>query len=63
LRQYEQRYISLNASEYLYYIDTGLGIHLKGAGIDILWDEILEMALLGSVIFGMGMWRFQKQFV
>jgi ABC-2 type transport system permease protein len=50
------------ASPLHYYIDTGFGILLKGAGIDILWDEILEMALLGSVIFGMGMWRFRKQF-
>jgi ABC-2 type transport system permease protein len=50
------------ASPLHYYIDTGFGILLKGAGIDILWDEILEMALLGSVIFAMGMWRFRKQF-
>lgn len=45
-----------------YYIDTGFGIMLKGAGIRALWDEILGMALLGSIIFGMGMWRFRKQF-
>lgn len=45
-----------------YYIDIGFGILLKGAGIRILWREILEMAMLGSVIFGMGMWRFRKQF-
>jgi len=50
------------ASPLHYYIDAGFGILLKGAGIDILWDEILEMALLGSVIFAMGMWRFRKQF-
>lgn len=45
-----------------YYIDTGFGILLKGAGLKILWDDLLEMALLGSFIFGMGMWRFRKQF-
>lgn len=45
-----------------YYIDTGFGILLKGAGLEILWDDLLEMALLGSFIFGMGMWRFRKQF-
>jgi len=45
-----------------YYIDTGFGILLKGAGIRVLWKQILEMAMLGSFIFGMGMWRFRKQF-
>lgn len=45
-----------------YYIETGFGILLKGAGIRLLWNEILGMALLGSIIFGMGMWRFRKQF-
>lgn len=45
-----------------YYIDTGFGILLKGADVFILWKEILGMAALGSVIFGMGMWRFRKQF-
>ncbi|WP_035277410.1 ABC transporter permease [Desulforegula conservatrix] len=45
-----------------YYIDTGFGILLKGAGVRILWREILGMAALGSVIFGLGMWRFRKQF-
>lgn len=45
-----------------YYIETGFGILHKGAGIRLLWNEILGMALLGSIIFGMGMWRFRKQF-
>jgi len=45
-----------------YYIDSCLGILLKGAGLDILWDSVLIMVLLGSTVFGLGMWRFRRQF-
>lgn len=50
------------ASPLHYYIDTGFGILLKGAGVDILWDEIAMMGVLGGIIFGIGMARFRKQF-
>jgi ABC-2 type transport system permease protein len=45
-----------------YYIDASLGILLKGAGPAILWDSILIMTLLGSLVFGLGIWRFRRQF-
>jgi len=50
------------ASPLHYFIDTGFGILLKGAGIDILWREIAAMAALGGIIFGTGMLRFRNQF-
>ncbi|MCP4576749.1 MAG: ABC transporter permease [Deltaproteobacteria bacterium] len=45
-----------------YYIDASLGILLKGADLKILWDSVLIMVLLGSSVFGLGMWRFRRQF-
>jgi ABC-2 type transport system permease protein len=45
-----------------YYIEMGYAILLKGAGLDILWDSLLGLTLLGSVIFGFGVWRFRRQF-
>ena len=45
-----------------YYIDSCMGILLKGAGLDILWDSVLTMTLLGGAVFALGMWRFQRQF-
>jgi len=45
-----------------YYIEMGYGILLKGAGLDILWDSLLGLALLGSLIFSFGVWRFKRQF-
>jgi ABC-2 type transport system permease protein len=45
-----------------YYIDVTYGVLLKGVGIELLWDSILTMALLGGVLFGLGMWRFRRQF-
>jgi len=44
-----------------YYVDVTYGILLKGVGLEVLWDSILAMALLGGVLFGLGMWRFRKQ--
>ncbi|MBE9550811.1 MAG: ABC transporter permease [Proteobacteria bacterium] len=45
-----------------YYIEMGYAILLKGAGLDILWDSLLGLALLGILIFTFGVWRFKRQF-
>mgnify|MGYP001226536755 FL=1 len=45
-----------------YYIDVTYGVLLKGVGLELLWDSILAMALLGGVLFGLGLWRFRRQF-
>ena len=45
-----------------YYIEMGYAILLKGAGLDILWDSLLGLTLLGIVIFSFGVWRFKRQF-
>lgn len=49
-------------SPLFYFIEMGYGILLKGAGLEILWDSLLELTLLGSVIFLFGVWRFQRKF-
>jgi len=45
-----------------YYIEMGYAILLKGAGLDILWDSLLGLTLLGILIFTFGVWRFKRQF-
>lgn len=45
-----------------YFIEIAHGILLKGAGLSVLWDSVLAMALLGGVLFGFGMWQFRRQF-
>lgn len=45
-----------------YFIEMGYGILLKGAGLDVLWDSLLGLFLLGAVIFAFGVWRFKRQF-
>ena len=45
-----------------YFIDITFGIFFKGAGLAILWQPVLAMMFLGSVTFGLGMWRFRRQF-
>ena len=45
-----------------HYIDASYGILLKGAGLELLSDSILAIALLGSSIFAFGVWRFRRQF-
>ncbi|HET6674727.1 MAG TPA: ABC transporter permease [Nitrospiraceae bacterium] len=45
-----------------YFIDIVNGILLKGIGIEMLWSEVLSIALLGGSLLGLGMWRFRRQF-
>jgi len=45
-----------------YFLDASFGILLKGAGISMLWDSVLFIALIGSINFTLGMWRFRRQF-
>lgn len=45
-----------------YFIDAGYGILLKGAGIELIWESLLGIFVLGSVNFGLGLWRFRRQF-
>jgi ABC-2 type transport system permease protein len=45
-----------------HFIEMGYGILLKGAGLDVLWDSLLSLVLLGIVIFSFGVWRFKRQF-
>ncbi|MDR3553353.1 MAG: ABC transporter permease [Syntrophobacteraceae bacterium] len=45
-----------------YYIDASYGVLLKGAGLTLLRDSILGMAILGGALFGLGMWRMRRQF-
>lgn len=45
-----------------WFIELGYGILLKGAGLDVLWDSVLGLSLLGGLIFGFGIARFRGQF-
>lgn len=45
-----------------HYIDATYSILLRGAGLDLIWDSVLAMALLGGTLFGFGVWRFRRQF-
>jgi len=45
-----------------YYIEMSYGILLKGTGINILWDSLLGIILLGILVFSFGVWRFRRQF-
>jgi len=45
-----------------YYIEMAYGILLKGAGLKLLWDSLLGLTLIGSAVFGFGVWRFRRQF-
>ena len=45
-----------------YFIDIANGILLKGSDLRILWEPVLSMVVLGGGLFGVGMWRFRRQF-
>ena len=43
-----------------YYMEIGLGIFLKGVGMEILWPQALGMLVLGLGIFPLGLWRLGR---
>jgi ABC-2 type transport system permease protein len=44
-----------------YYHEIGLGIFLKGVGIEVLWPQAAAMGALGLGLFGLGIWGFGRQ--
>lgn len=44
-----------------YFVEIVRGIFLRGAGVATLWPQVLALAALGSVIFGLSAARFQKR--
>lgn len=44
-----------------YYLEIGLGIFLKGVGLETLWPQALAMGSLGVAVFAVGIWRFRTR--
>lgn len=44
-----------------YFLKIIRGIMLKGIGLDLLWWDLVPMALLGAVVFVLAALRFRKQ--
>jgi len=53
---------AMTLSPLSYFNEMSYAILLKGAGVDILWDSLLGLSVLGVVFFSFGVWRFRKQF-
>ena len=53
---------AMTISPLYYYNELSYAILLKGAGVDILWDSLLGLSILGVVFFNFGVWRFRRQF-
>jgi len=54
--------VGMTISPLYYYNEMSYAILLKGAGIEILWDSLLGLSVLGLVFFNFGVWRFRRQF-
>ena len=46
-----------------YYLTIIRGIFLKGIGIDMLWDELLFLAIIGFIVITLSVMRFRKHLV
>ena len=53
---------AMTISPLYYFNEMSYAILLKGAGVDILWDSLLGLSVLGVVFFSFGVWRFRRQF-
>jgi len=52
----------MRLSPLYYFNDLSYAILFKGAGLDVLWDSLLGLFVLGMGIFNFGVWRFRRQF-
>ncbi len=52
----------MQLSPLYHFVTISYGIQLKGIGIETLWPSLLSMVALGGSLFGLGMWRFRRQF-
>ena len=43
-----------------YFLEIVRGIFLKGSGIDVLWPQMLALAVFGVIILGLSVQRFHK---
>lgn len=50
------------ASPLYHYANIMYGILVRGNGITLIGDSVLALSGIGTVIFGLGMWRFKRQF-
>ncbi len=44
-----------------YFLEIARGVFLKGAGVDVLWPQLLAMLVFGSAILGLSAARFHKK--
>ncbi len=45
-----------------YYMEFATGIFFRGAGLDVLWPQVLGMAAIGGALFGYALLRFRARF-
>jgi ABC-2 type transport system permease protein len=43
-----------------YFLDVLRGVYLKGVGLDVLWPQMLAMAVLGAAMLTISVFRFRK---
>ncbi len=53
---------AMHGSPLFYFTTLSYATLLKGAGLDLLWPEIAQLAALGAGVFAFGVWRFRRQF-
>ncbi len=54
--------ILMTLSPLRHFINIAYGILLRGEGLDLLWDSVLTMGVLGAVLFAISVRRFRSQF-
>jgi ABC-2 type transport system permease protein len=54
--------MTMSFSPMHHYVDITLGILFRGAGLDLLWRPVAALAVIGTMLFSVGCWRFRRQF-
>lgn len=43
-----------------YFVVVAQDLFLKGVGLEVLWPQMVAMALLGLILLGLSVWRFRR---
>ena len=54
--------LAMNLSPLRHFVSVTYGILLRGVGLELLWPRVAAIAGLGAACFGLGLWRFRRQF-
>ena len=50
----------MNAAPDTHFVELAQAVLFRGAGIDVIWPQLLALLGIGTALFAIALWRFRK---